>query len=56
MPRWLWRSQHYASYASAAEADRSDRGANAAVTTNVATYLAQVNAMKREFLRIGAET
>lgn len=56
MPRWLWRGQH-----NPRAMPRLPKRTDLIVGErcgdhDVATYLAQVNAMKREFLRICAET
>ena len=56
MPRWLWRSQHNPQGMPRLPKPTDLIAGERYGDHDVETYLAQVNEMKREFLRIGAET
>ena len=53
---WLWRSQHNPQAMPRLPKPTDLIAGERWGDHDVAIYLAQVNAMKREFLRIGAET
>ena len=56
MPLWLCRSQHNPQAMPRLPKPTDLIAGERWGDHDVATYLAKVNAMKREFLRIGAET